>query len=297
MIVLMGVIAILPFLCDQEKATLSPEIRTQVAGSFIELSNGMVHYELAGPDTAQVVVLVHGFSVPYYIWDPTFQALRENGFRVLRYDLYGRGYSDRPMASYDRAFFEQQLFELLTALKIRRPVDLVGVSMGGAIVICFTASHPDLVRRLVLIDPVHEAMKVFPMEVPILGEYIVNVFLAPSLPENQKDDFYHPENFPDWADRYRTQMKYKGFRQAILSTLRNYLRKDIWPTYEEVGKLNKPVLLIWGREDRTLPFVGNERIQQVMEVEFLAVEEAGHIPQFEQPEVVNPELIDFLLSR
>lgn len=37
---------------------------------------------------------MHGFSVPYYIWEPTFAALVQAGLRVLRYDLYGRGYSD-----------------------------------------------------------------------------------------------------------------------------------------------------------------------------------------------------------
>jgi len=42
------------------------------------------------------VALVHGFSVPYYVWDPTAPELARAGFRVLRYDLYGRGYSDRP---------------------------------------------------------------------------------------------------------------------------------------------------------------------------------------------------------
>jgi pimeloyl-ACP methyl ester carboxylesterase len=51
------------------------------------LSNGVVHYELTGSEDAPVVVLVHGFSVPCYVWDPTFEALTEAGFRVLRYDL------------------------------------------------------------------------------------------------------------------------------------------------------------------------------------------------------------------
>jgi pimeloyl-ACP methyl ester carboxylesterase len=54
-------------------------------------------------------VLIPGFSVPYVIWDPTFEDLVEKGFRVLRYDLFGRGYSDRPDAIYDLELFDRQL--------------------------------------------------------------------------------------------------------------------------------------------------------------------------------------------
>ena len=62
----------------------------------MRLSDGFTHYELGGPPTGHLVVLAAGFSVPYYIWDPTFSALTEAGVRVLRYDYYGRGFSDRP---------------------------------------------------------------------------------------------------------------------------------------------------------------------------------------------------------
>ncbi len=83
-------------LTDQEKITLSDTVRVSLPGQFVKLPLGVVHYELAGPENAPTVVLVHGFSVPYYIWDPTFEALTRAGFRVLRYDLYGRGFRTGP---------------------------------------------------------------------------------------------------------------------------------------------------------------------------------------------------------
>src|SRR5258706_1730610 len=107
---------------DQETASLTDEARKGAGGSFIRLSDGVVHYELAGPERAGTVVLVHGFSVPYYIWEPTFEALARAGHRVLRYDLYGRGYSDRPRLSYDAETYDLQLLQLLSALKIQEPV-------------------------------------------------------------------------------------------------------------------------------------------------------------------------------
>lgn len=99
-------------------------------------------------------MLVHGFSVPQFIFEPTFTFLTEQGFRVLRYDLYGRGFSDRPDKRYDIDLYVGQLANLLDALEIREPVSLVGLSMGGPITATFTVRFPQRVRKLVLIDPV-----------------------------------------------------------------------------------------------------------------------------------------------
>ena len=85
-----------PYLGETEE--LNDTVRANTPGSFVLLSDGYTHYELGGDENGEPVVLVHGFSVPYFIWDPTFDFLTKSGFRVLRYDLFGRGYSDRPEA-------------------------------------------------------------------------------------------------------------------------------------------------------------------------------------------------------
>ena len=95
---------------DQEALTLDGTARQSLevmayGGSYVSLGAGVTHFELAGPPDAQTVVLVHGFSVPYYIWDPTFDALAAAGFRVLRYDLFGRGWSDRPERALQSRIF------------------------------------------------------------------------------------------------------------------------------------------------------------------------------------------------
>ena len=112
-----------------ETAELDEAVRASAPGSFVRLSDGYTHYELDGPESGQPVVLVHGFSVPYFMWDPTFEFLTESGFRVLRYDLLGRGYSDRPKVRYDIDTFCQQLKELLDILGLEQ-INLMGLSMG-----------------------------------------------------------------------------------------------------------------------------------------------------------------------
>ena len=123
------------------RPVLDDAARQQAHGQFIELSDGVVHYQLAGPPQGRTVVLVHGLITPSFIWDYNVPALTEAGFRVLRYDHYGRGFSDRPEVRYDRDLFDRQLLELLQRLNIEQPVDLVGLSMGGAVAVTFTDRH------------------------------------------------------------------------------------------------------------------------------------------------------------
>jgi pimeloyl-ACP methyl ester carboxylesterase len=282
-----------------ETLVLNAEARSCIPGSFVELAGGVTHYEMAGPPDGQVVVLVHGFSVPYYIWDPTLDALARAGFRVLRYDLYGRGYSDRPDTVYDLALFVRQLANLLFALNINQPIDLVGLSMGGAIAVTFTDQHPATVRKLCLIDPVGlPAKRLFLanlVQAPVLGEWIMDLFGDRVLVSDLSSDFYRPDKFPDYQDRYRPPMRYAGFKRAILSTLRHGALGDITDTYKRVGGQARPALLIWGCEDQTIPFDTSEKAKAAMpHVEFHAIDEAGHVPHYERPEVVNPILIEFL---
>jgi pimeloyl-ACP methyl ester carboxylesterase len=103
-------------------------VRQAASGSFAHLSDGFTHYEIAGLGSSRVVVLIHGFSVPYYLWDKTFDPLGRAGFCVLRYDLYGCGLSDRPHEHYNADLYDRQLSELLTSLRVQTPVDLVGAS-------------------------------------------------------------------------------------------------------------------------------------------------------------------------
>src|SRR5687767_5114610 len=137
-----------------ETEELNEFTRKEASGSFVQLSDGFTHYELSNPEAEETVVLAHGFSVPYFIYDPTFAFLTQAGFRVLRYDLFGRGFSDRPETRYNIDLFVRQLGDLLDALHLTRPVSLVGLSTGGPITATFTLRIPERVDKLVLIDPV-----------------------------------------------------------------------------------------------------------------------------------------------
>ncbi len=75
---------------DREKLILDQCSRTTLAGDFINLNEGVVYYETSDPSQKPNVVLVHGFSTPSFIWNPTYTHLANSGHSVLRFDLYGR---------------------------------------------------------------------------------------------------------------------------------------------------------------------------------------------------------------
>ena len=282
-----------------ETKVIDDAVREAAPGQFVELTKGFTQYEIAGSTDQAVTVLIHGFSVPYFIWDPTFEGLVSAGLRVLRYDLYGRGYSDRPDIVYNQACYEQQLVNLLSELDITKPVNLIGLSMGGAIAIGFADKYPELVEKLVFIDPAGMPMKQSPLMNLIhiwgLGEWLFDKFADKLIVARLAKDFYTRNKVSELQTKYRVQMQYRGFKRALISTLRNGPLQTMAETYARVGLHPRPVLLIWGTEDRTVPFEISHQVRSALpNAEFHAIEGTGHIPHYEQPVLVNQLLIEFL---
>ena len=215
------------------------------------LSDGYTHYELSGSENGQTVVLVHGFSVPYFIWDPTFDFLTKSGFHVLRYDLFGRGYSDRPRVRYDIDFFCKQLREILDTLGFEK-VSLAGLSMGGPITATFTARYPERVERLVLVDPagarpVTLSRMLKAATTPGFGELALGLFGRGQMVKGLESDFYDPAHVKAFAKKYMVQTKYKGFMRAILSTMRSGMLGNFSSTYRKIGELGYPHSALMGQ--------------------------------------------------
>lgn len=289
----------MPFPYLDETIPLNKETRKGLPGSFITLPGGVTHYEEDGDRNGQPVVLAHGFSVPYFIYDPTFEFLCKQGFRVLRYDLLGRGFSDRPNVRYDAGLFVSQLRELLDALSFK-DIHLVGLSMGGAVTVSFIDRYPDTVSKYALIDPAGaRAISLSPMlkavRMPGLGELVFGLFGSGSLVKGIAADLFTPELVEEFQAKYKIQMRYQGFKRAILSTMRCGMLDSFIETYKRVGKLNIPTLLFWGRQDATVPFEHSADILNAMpHTEFHVFENCGHIPHYERPGEVNKILLEFL---
>ncbi|MBW1641350.1 MAG: alpha/beta hydrolase [Deltaproteobacteria bacterium] len=285
-----------------KKPVLTDEDRKTAPGQFIELSKGIIHYELTGSQNGETVVLIHGFTTPSFVWDYNVDELKNAGFRVLRYDHYGRGFSARPDVAYDRDLYDQELIELLQKLNIKLPVHIIGLSMGGAISVIFADRHPEMVYTVSLIAPagfpVEQSFAIKLAKTPIIGEYIMAVVGDRVVLSGVKKAFVHPDKLPEYENKFKVQMQYKGFNEALLSTMRYMHMDQLKDAYQRLGKQNKRVLLIWGRKDMILPFSKSKDAKAAIpNVEFHSIENGGHTVNYENPEIVNPILVKFLKNK
>ncbi len=278
---------------------LDESARREAPGRFLQLSQGYTHYQMGGPRDSRAVVLVHGFSVPYFIWDPTFVFLSDAGLPVLRYDLFGRGFSDRPRAIYGMALYLEQLHEMLNCLGLEE-VALVGLSMGGPIAAAYSLAHPERVGRLALIGPSGaKPIRLGPLyglaALPAISDALFGIAGNNYMLNAISADFFDRAHVERFRERYRIQMEFRGFRRAILSTVRANMLGSFVSTYSLLGRSETPILLIWGENDKTVPFEHSDRLRRLLpQAEFFPVANAGHIPHFEQPYLVNPRLLEFL---
>lgn len=288
---------------DARKPGLTAEARRGRPGSFVRLSAGVTHYELRGDAGAETVVLIHGNAAPYVTWDRTVGDLTTAGLRVLRYDLFGHGFSDRPtLRTYNRHFYNVQLAELLSRLDIRTPVLVVGTSQGGSVGACFAAENPGTVRKLALLAPYFDdlpgsrgpALRL--VRTPLVGELLMQLMgerkladLSDALVDVDARAVLQPEVLE--------QFRFRGKRRAILANLRGDALRDATPCYRGVRDQGTPVLLTLGTSDRKIPRESMGRLRDLLPgVEYHEVEAAGHLAHYELPDRVNPILIRFLTA-
>ena len=280
------------------KPDLTPETRKGLPGSFVELPTGVTHYELRGGSDARSVVLIHGNAAPYVSWDNTIDDLVNAGLRVLRYDVIGHGFSDRPrLRTYDGDLYNRQLAELIDQLDIGYPVSVVGTSQGGSIGACFAAANPGKVERLALLAPFFDeydgGVGAVLAKTPAIGEILFG--LVPESKMIDRTDYIESDEIRAGLEsKIAEQLRFKGKRRAMLANLRGDALVDATSWYEGVKAQGIPTLLTWGTKD-ILPEDSIRRLRNLIpDIEYHELEGAKHLAHYEHPERINSILVDFL---
>jgi pimeloyl-ACP methyl ester carboxylesterase len=224
---------------------------------------------------------------------------------VLRYDLFGRGASARPRARYDLDLFVAQLQGLLDALGLGgpgAPVDLLGLSMGGAVAVGFAARFPARVRRLGLIAPaglprerIGGARVAKAVAAPVLGEALMAIIGRGFVRRGLRASFADPEREPvrGYVARAAAQADDPDFRRALLSTLRAMPLEAMTADFARAGA-GREVLLLWGSADAIAPATGVAAARgAIPHVEAHVLDGAAHNLHYEEPDRANPLFMDF----
>lgn len=252
----------------------------------------------------QPVILIHGFGGSMWQWEHQQTPLSAQ-VRLITPDLIGSGLSDKP----DIEYLPEQMLEyfvgFMDALQTRQAM-LVGNSMGAGLAIGMALAHPDRVSQLILIDglPANVRDKLTspsikralntsaPSWIVSFGNWLFGGFMIESI---LREIVHDPALLtPAVIERSNRNRQRPGLIAPTMSA------RDNLPLWEagfakRIGEITQPTLILWGEEDRVFPIGVGEELQRTIKGSSLVrIPQAGHIPQWERPDLVNQAMIDFL---
>ena len=272
--------------------------RSQIkTGNFIKLNKGYTYYEYDNKDSNNALIFIHGFSVPSYIWDETYYSAIKKGFKVVRLDLYGRGYSSNLDIDYTDDLFANQVIELLNELKIRKAT-LLGLSNGGRVISKIAYLNPEMVDKLVYVSASSFQDHNPSLDKSVSGKEINNFIRNkyPTISKGQLLDFKYPENFKGWDTKYEELLQYEGFAKALISTRKNHVNLDMENKYINDSKI--PFYTLWGDSDSAVVYNNfKDKLNKLMprRVEYF-ISESGHLPNIENKKEFEDLLFNKILN-
>lgn len=252
----------------------------------------------------QAVILIHGFGGSMWQWEHQ-QIPLSSKFRLITPDLVGSGLSAKPEIDYRPEQTLEYFIGFMDALKIERAT-LVGNSMGAGLAMGMALAHPNRVSDLILIDglPANVREKLTspsikraldssaPTWLVSLGNWLFGGVMVESV---LKEIVHDPSLLtPAVIERSNRNRQRPGLMRPLM-TVRDTL--PLWETgfAKRIPDIGHRTLVIWGEEDRVFPLSAGEELQQSIKGAVLArIPQAGHIPQWERPDVVNRAMIEFL---
>lgn len=263
----------------------------------VEVEDGRRVSALCWGTSAAELVLIHGGAQNAHTWDTVALAL---GRPLVAVDLPGHGHSDW---RDDHDYRPEVLAEdVAVALRVLAPGAraVVGMSLGGLTACRLAVRHPDLVRRLVVVD-------VTPGTDHAKAEPIVEFMRGP-------ESFSSFEEILEYTIRYNPTRTVSSLRRGVLHNakqlpdgswtwrwdpVRNWAghgRPDFSHLWADIEAIRVPMLLVRGGLSGV---VSDDDVAALLErqpgAKVVVVEGAGHSVQGDRP-VELARLIDEFLS-
>ena len=250
------------------------------------------------------VILIHGFGGSMWQWEHQQHPLSAE-FRLITPDLIGSGVSAKPEIDYRPDETLEYFVAFMDTLDIRQAA-LVGNSMGAGLAIGMALAHPDRVSHLVLIDglpanvrehltspSLRRALDISaPSWLASFGNWLFGGLMTESI---LKEMVHDPALLtPAVIERSNRNRQRPGIIPPLLT-----VRKTL-PLWEDgfakrIAEIRHRTLILWGEEDRVFPaYVGDELQRTIKGSALIRIPNAGHIAQWERPDLANRSMIEFL---
>ena len=289
-----------------------PPLESKLPGEnrYFRSRQGIVFYKetAQGEEGKLPVVFVHGIGAgnSSYEWLQNIGPIAEQ-HKVYAYDLLGFGNSDRPTLRYTAEVYIKQLTEFLDEV-VKQPAYVIASSLGASYAVQVAYRRPELIKKLVLTSPTginraagNNGVQIVPsflyflLRSPILGKAIYSGVASRnyirSYMENQM--FLDKSLVTDeMVDQYYVAAHQPGAQYPAYSFFTGQLNAEIGQT---MGRIDKPVLLVQGREDRqTSPEEGETLRRQNNAAHLINLAGARLLPHWEQAAEFNKAVLDFL---
>lgn len=269
---------------------------------YVKVGNINTRFWASGNE-GTVVLLIHGLGGSVENWMYNINALAQH-HRVYAIDLAGFGRSDKNQTLTSFSEYAQFVHEFMEVQHINK-ASLVGHSAGGGVTLQFAIQFPDRIEKMVLVDSAGLGKEIRRLvrflSLPLIGE-LLSIPSRKGTAQLLKLYVYDPSLITDEIVEIFYQLALlPGAQKAFLSCLRGNVNffglrnVAIRPIMDNLAGITAPMLVIWGKQDNTLPaahaYVAKERIP---DTELHILDPCGHIPQMECPEDFNTLLLEFL---
>ena len=267
----------------------------QSESGFLDVQGAPLYYEVAGQ--GYPLLLIHAGIADSRMWDEQFPVFAQY-YRVIRFDLRGYGQSVIPPNLF--AEYEDPA-ALLHSLGVEK-AHVVGVSFGGKIAIDFTLAHPDMVTALVLVAPLvvgyaesAEVQRFNEEEARLLEQGDLDAATELNVRTWVDGPRRTPEQVnPAVRERVR-EMQYHAFTVPVPEGADEIPLEP--PAIERLSDIRVPTLLIIGEYDlEEKHALVNLLATEIPGARRVAVANAAHMVNMEQPEEFNRLVLDFLAS-
>ncbi|WP_069298532.1 alpha/beta fold hydrolase [Neptunicoccus sediminis] len=274
--------------------------RRSAPGDFVPITGGLIHYQWHGPKNGPVLVMVHGLTTPSFVWRDQLGALTGAGYRVLTFDHFGRGFSDRPYARHTMAFYVREIDELLEKLDVPAGYSLLGYSMGGAIAAHYAGLRRDRIKRLILLTPAG-LLKSEPNWIarwPVIGDLAMFLFGGWILRRGSRQAGKLEGVDNDMIEKQCRETRFAGFGAAVLSCLRHVIYTDQTDVHRRLLDRGMPVLAVFGTKDTVIPIACAMRLREINRTaRIVEIKGAGHSLVTTHARQVNRAVLAFLSDR
>jgi pimeloyl-ACP methyl ester carboxylesterase len=262
-------------------------LTAQTTGAFAELPGVRIYYKDTGGNGVPVVFL-HAATGHSEVWEHQIPAFTGAGYRVIAYDRRGWGRSVVDPAGPQPGAAADDLLGLMNHLKIDR-FHLVGTAAGGFVALDFALSFPQRLRSLVVANSIGGVQDPEYLE---LGRRIRPSPQFEALPPEFRElgpsyRAANAEGTARWVQLEKSSRP-EGPR-APAQPLRNRI------TFALLESIQVPALLLTGGADLYAPPpLLRMFAARIKNAESLVVPEAGHSSYWEQPEVFNRAVLEFV---